>query len=115
MQIVFINEQHYLLPGQVELLEDVYETRLVPKDGWTYEEQLVVANQALNDLRESEDDEDSVVFVSPVPALLKLLAHASGKFGGFDCLVFHNDRRDKKELPDGRIISVVAKDGWELV
>jgi hypothetical protein len=29
--------------------------------------------------------------------------------------VFHNDRREKKELPNGKVIMTVAKEGWELV
>ena len=33
----------------------------------------------------------------------------------YDVLVFHNDRREKKELPDGLIIQVVAREGWQLV
>jgi hypothetical protein len=63
----------------------------------------------------------NIVFVSPVPALLLMAAgtvnderlnaasHISQVF------VFHNDRREKIELPDGRIISRVADTGWRLI
>ena len=34
---------------------------------------------------------------------------------GTQVLVFHNDKRQKRELPNGKIISVVAETGWQLV
>lgn len=52
-----------------------------------------------------------VIFVSPIPYLIKFLAGSTGT----DVYVFHNDNREKKELPDGRIIQTVAKTGWQLV
>jgi hypothetical protein len=63
-----------------------------------------------------------VVFVSPIPALLLILAQRDGeRFGsgandGLSCVqVFHNNKREKKELPNGKIISVTATEGWELI
>jgi len=29
--------------------------------------------------------------------------------------IFHNDNREKKELPNGKIIHTVAQKGWVLV
>lgn len=61
--------------------------------------------------QELEQTATDVVFVSPVPVLLaKLSASQVVKVH-----VLHNDNREKKELPNGKIISVVAKEGWELV
>lgn len=43
--------------------------------------------------------------------------------GGMDCtvderykvLIFHNDNREKKELPGGKVVSVVSQTGWQLI
>jgi len=32
----------------------------------------------------------------------------------YEYYLLHNDRREKKELPNGRVISVVAQTGWQL-
>ena len=64
---------------------------------------------------------NAVVFVSPIPYMLMELSRKSiycdisGKQELYKVLVFHNDRREKKELPDGRIIQTVAETGWQLV
>lgn len=60
---------------------------------------------------------ETVVFVSPIPALMVILA---GVKGGVDRIyAMHNDKREAKEIrqPDGsiRIIHIVAKEGWVLV
>ena len=52
------------------------------------------------------DTDTVVVFCSPIPAMMKLL---DGWF------VFHNDAREKVELPNGKIIMKVAEKGWQLV
>ena len=123
-QWVVINEQHSLLPEQGALLDAEYFVVKVPASGWTYEEQLEVAQDLALEATSchiwGDEPNATIVFVSPVPALLKLLGHVSGRLQGegkrtFDVLCFHNDQREKKELPDGRIISVTAKTGWQLV
>jgi len=52
---------------------------------------------------------NTIVFVSPIPYMVKELAKDA------NVLVFHNDRREKKQLPNGKIIQVVAETGWQLV
>lgn len=123
MQFVVINEQHSLLEDQLTLLTPGYQMVKVPADGWDYATQLQVVEGLLMEMRATLgrdwEDPHSIVFVSPIPAMLKLLAVASGLSRNtstpFDVLVFHNDRREKKELPGGKIISVTASTGWQLV
>lgn len=118
---VIINEQHTMFPQQVELLDSKYEeweTLLVPATGWTLEEQKEQA-KILSDLKEDK------VFASPIPFLLMTLSDWRGAnsemgpgrpviFYG-NVLLFHNDKREKKELPGGKVINAVAQDGWQLV
>jgi len=98
---VVINEQHFILPEQHKLLPYQYETVKVPAKGWTLLEmsEMVVCAEM-----------DCVIFISPVPALMKLCS-----LHNISWQVMHNDRRDKVELPDGRIIMTLAKEGWVLV
>ena len=107
--IVIINEQHNLLPEQQQILDRVfssYEELKVPSDGW---ELKTIKEKSLALTSTSE----VVVFASPIPAMIKLLS--SYQSDEFDVFVFHNDKREKKELPNGKIISVVANEGWQLV
>lgn len=120
---VILNEQHRLLPDQERLLNerfgDAWEIYHVPADGWTLAEQ--------RKKRDELETADAVIFASPVPYLLKELSFYQGashmaslenmkvSYGRPEVLVFHTDKREKKELPDGRIISVVAAEGWQLV
>ena len=111
--IVIINEQHKLLPQQEILLRErfgSYELLLVPARGWTREE---VDRVYLELVRAPV----RVVFVSPVPLLLARLSRAvgAGGSGAFGVFLFWNDRRVKQELDDGRIISRLDPEGWELV
>lgn len=66
----------------------------------------------------------AVVFLSPIPYMVKELTRKAVQaemgeggetFMEYDVFVFHNDRRAKKELDNGKIIYTVAKEGWELV
>ncbi len=106
--IVIMNEQHQLMAEQRQLLDAKYESWdfcKVPASGWTLAEQ----QEKSEELASNPADK---VIASPVPYLLMRLATTRGK-GGL-CL-FHNDKREKKELPGGRIINVVAQTGWQLV
>ena len=122
---------------------DEIEMVKVPASGWTLEEMKKVAAELHYRASEAEvrrhpetgkvvstlyswKTENAVVFASPVPFLMKELAQKAiaydwyGDYEGdlrhrYDVLVFHNDRREKKELPDGRIIQTVAATGWKLV
>lgn len=65
----------------------------------------------------------NIIVLSPIPLLLGRLAYTSGEIDGrYDLLsirnhifILHNDKREKKELPNGEVISVVAQEGWELI
>ena len=105
--MVIINEQHSLKTSQIELLNAEFpgwQILPVSADGWNLrkigQEAMVLA--ATN---------CTVIFASPIPAMIKecmvLMPH--------NTWLLHNDKRIKKELPGGKIISVVADDGWVLV
>ncbi len=118
---VIINEQHSMLQEQEEILNSQFESWelvKVPANGWSLEEieeQFKLLSEGYH----------VVVFISPVPALLQKLALEAGYNLGVrpdvpssileNVLVFHNDNRIKKELPNGRIIMTVAQTGWQLV
>ena len=123
--LVVMNEQHSLMEQQEVVLREQlgdFEFLHVPSTGWTLEQQKEVAQEVLN-----MDGDVNVVFASPVPVLLGLLSFKSGMgtealnagvgVVGSDTNVFvlHNDRREKKELPNGKVIFTVAQDGWQLV
>jgi len=119
-----INEQHTLLPQQKEILEKYapYKTLLVPATGWDKDEMDKIM----------QGMEGIIIFISPIPYMIKALADdagsnrtalraskeypycESGRTKTQKVLVMCNDKRVKKELPDGRIIFAVAKEGWYL-
>ena len=113
--VVVINESHTLLPEQEEILNrefpDGWELLKVPVSGWTLEE--------MDSVMDNARDWGNVIFISPVPYMLKTLSQWQGEDNGLGWTpkvrLFHNDRREKKELPNGRIVSVVAREGWQLV
>lgn len=115
------NEQHSLFEEQIQLLQNrfgSYEEYTVPAEGWTLEEMK-------DHVEFLYQNAEVVVFASPIPYMLKELsaiaAQAYDESSGYkrhrlaDVLVFHNDRREKKELPNGKIIQTVAATGWQLV
>ncbi|WP_269919631.1 hypothetical protein [Caldifermentibacillus hisashii] len=124
--IVVINETHSLLPEQESILTETYgdyEFLKVPTSGWTLDEMNVVIRKLTStEVRNGKPYLD-IVFVSPIPYLIMELTRreqniASAEYvedSGITVRVFHNDQREKKELPNGRIIQVVAKTGWQLV
>ena len=115
---VIMNVQHKLMKQQRGLLNarymDTWSVYPVSEEGWDLEKTIQVYEELIKDY-------DKVVMVSPVPYLLLLLSQKMGmdkvsnKKEGFEVKVFHNSNRVKKELPNGRIISVVAEEGWQLV
>jgi hypothetical protein len=79
-------------------------------------------NLLYNEWAEEYDIPDmdvTFVFASPIPFLIRqitaFVCHNPDYFGIRDCKVLHNDHREKKELPDGKIIQVVSSTGWQLV
>ena len=118
---VIMNEQHTLLPEQEVILDDKFpgwELLKVPANGWTLEEMKAQVKNLCK--------KDAVVFVSPLPYMLKTMSENAGfAKGGTVCpdriyatapkvFIFHNDNREKKEI-NGKIISVTAKTGWVLL
>lgn len=93
--IVIMNTAHSLMEEQQNILATKFP------EGWNLEQLREIAYSLV---------EKQVVFVSPVPVLIGLTAKA-----GIETYIFHNDKRDKKELPNGKIIMVVSQTGWELV
>jgi len=121
--IIIINENHSMMDEQKSIIEERYqnyEFLKVPAQGWTLEEMRSIVEEISSmDLRGCYLE---VVFVSPVPFMIRELTRREILFlneyaeqTNLFVRVFHNDRREKKELPDGRIIQVVAQTGWQLV
>lgn len=131
--LVVLNAGHSLFPSQVELLDTTFgfgkwDFLRVPEKGWTYDEMFEIV---LSTLREhggkksylSEEDpiksSFTVVFASPIPALIVLFAKIAGATKEIDVQVFHNDQRIAKEVPDGKggvgMIHSVSPTGWILV
>lgn len=105
--LVIINESHQLMGEQIEILNEKFN------DNW---ERLNIPNTGL-DLKgfkelvdKIEKDGNDLVIASPIPVLFALLKNTFIKWS-----VFHNDKRDKKELPNGKIIMVVAQTGWVII
>jgi len=106
--ILIINEQHSLLPEQKEILSNRFENwevLPVPSTGWTAKDMQETA------LYLSCQEEVNAVFASPIPYLLKLAC----TMDNVAVHIFHNDNRDKKELPNGKVIFTVAQEGWQLL
>ena len=110
---IIISEQRTLLPEQEELLKEkfgTWQTILVPATGWTREEREIICDTLRG----------NVVFVSPIPGMILAL----GRRASFESCnhrsqtvrpwFFSNDNREKRELPNGNVISVIAKTGWYL-
>jgi hypothetical protein len=116
--IIIINEQHSLLAEQREILTDKFgewETLLVPAEGWDKKERDKIC--------ENLEGKQNIIFISPIPGMIKRLSAVSGyvcaqeKDWGKPTLtvsVFANDRREKKELPNGKVISITSQTGWYL-
>jgi hypothetical protein len=103
--VVVLNEQHSLIEQQQELLNNTFKM-------WDY---LRIPTTGLNldemkELINALSANTVMIFASPIPAMMSLLNKFEKEY-----IVFHNDNRDKKELPNGKIIFTVAKEGWELV
>jgi len=109
--LVIMNENHLLLEDQKELLKffDKIEYLKVPSAGWTAEEQMAVCRKLW-----LSDRNTAIVFVSPVPYLLAQVA-SDVNIRGYSLYIFHNDNREKKELPNGKIVFSIPKTGWELL
>lgn len=121
---VILNEQHSLLPEQEGILDKKFENGWeivpVPASGWTLAE--------MDEIYEEYKVDHTIVFASPIPYLIQKFSYFMGYGYGegwnpdfqegrkpTSVYIFHNDRREKKELPNGKIVHTVAKEGWQLV
>lgn len=110
---VVMNASHSLLSSQISLLggEGNFEIVTIPGEGLTLPQIEDLVGQLAQD--DFEDSQSSLVVLSPIPALLAGLARKGVPFS-----VLHNDRREAKEIPDGKggvkLIHVIAKEGWVL-
>ena len=109
-----INQAHSLMEEQSEILNSLIDEgddliRVnIPEEGLTLSKQIELSHSLMDEM--SEDD--YLVFVSPVPCML---AYVSAQLEtSQNVLVFGNDKRDKKELPNGKIIQTVSQTGWYL-
>jgi|SRR5690606_30371424 len=113
----------------------------VPAEGWTLEEMDKIIKDIYLELVQASPKfpinlkmsgfydftygrkPTAVVFVSPIPYMIKRLSQlamvadmdGTCTFTEYDVFVFHNDHREKKELPNGKIVYTVAQEGWQLV
>ena len=112
--VVFLNEQHTLLPSQEAALNARFEhwsIISVPATGWTLDQM----NVELDHISLLSD----VVFGSPIPYMI---GRASSQ--AFRCawgvFILHNDKRCAKEIIDRetgqtKVIHTLAADGWQLI
>ena len=122
--LVIINEQHTLLDVQNEILlnrfgVDGWNTLPVPARGWTQTEMDAIM---ASDIFKTK----TVIFISPIPYMIKMLTAAAMANMHLPSIITRysrtvesvllmcNDTREKKELPNGKIIFTVAKTGWYL-
>lgn len=112
--VVIINKAHTLKSEQISLLQanfSSYERLDVPETGWTKAQMDSVIVRMFN-------FDGVIVFASPIPYLIKFMTEE--RYRKDDdrypkIYIFHNDTREAKELPNGKIIHTVAETGWELV
>ena len=97
MNYLIINEQHQLMPEQVEILAQQigeYHTLKIPASGLTRSqlESFTIDNGILYN--------DTIIFASPIPYLIKILCNRLTFENelAYNVLIFHNDTREKKEL-----------------
>lgn len=114
MTKVVLNEQHQLMEDQKRILDERFGNDWslfpIPANGLTLEDM----NKIVLDWQEQDNNGElhRIVFASPVPALIM---YAARGIGDTRVHVLHNDNREKKELPGGKIIMTVAKEGWQIV
>lgn len=106
-----INEIHNLLEHQEKVLKQTFGEEIeierynIPDKGLSVEEMKKVVEELSN------RNHENIVFVSPIALMVGWLAQKKGK----TFYVFHNAKREKTETADGRLITRIVPDGWELV
>ena len=119
---IIINEQHSLNPAQSRILQErfqVFDLVRIPATGLSRSGQETLACELLT-------SPDPVVFVSPVPLLLAIMAgHCARSLAARNdndhpagtplVFLFHNDNRAKTEISAGQISTILSPHGWELL
>jgi Rad3-related DNA helicase len=116
--VVILNEAHTLSKQQEKLLTEKYNWELypVPKTGWSLDQMY----RELESLREVLRRKDTVIFVSPVPFLLKALAfyegehYANGAYEVGSVRIMMREARNKEEVQEGLITTTVSQEDWLL-
>ena len=109
-----INKAHSLMVEQEQILNSLISEgddliRVdVPEEGLTLEQQIELSHSLMDEM----NGDDYLIFVSPIPCMIGYICSTieSSK----NILIFGNDKREKKELPNGRIVQVISKTGWYL-
>jgi len=106
--IVIINEVHSLKEEQKKLLQEYF--------GGYCRYNILKTGLTLNQMEDVAKDlfklgNVQIVFASPIAPLLLMVLDYSARN---NVHVFHNDKRDKKELPNGKVIYTIAEKGWQL-
>ena len=119
--LVVLNEAHTMLPQQEKLLGveiyDDWDILPVPKEGWTLDKMKDDIRPPLENALLTGTD---IVFVSPIPWLIKRLSffegsqYARDNFSVGAVRVMMRDQRIKTETKDGVITSKISGDGWRL-
>lgn len=119
--LVIMNRQHGLFQEQKEILSNKFKDKIIeffyiPSHGLSLEEIEILSEEILSCEKYSD-----IVFVSPIPHMIQILCVNMG-YGlatrnkdYTHVWVFHNDKREKKELPNGKIIQTISKTGWKLL
>lgn len=117
--LVVINESHNLFSEQEKILKENYnkiEYLKVPPIGWKLEELQKIYTEKIQPALWVGYD---IIFVSPIPYLIMRSSFEEGQFSTKEGLgsvrIFHNNKREKKELDNGKIIQIVAENGWILI
>ena len=126
--IVIVNEQHTIMTDQIQTIQlelgNGFHILKVAATGWNLDTQKRVHN-AISDYGFDRDKTINIVFISPIPYLIKAMSFEQGyqsmpnddkpSHMPYNVFVMANDNRIKKELPNGKIIMTVAQEGWYLV
>jgi len=104
-RVVIINEQHSLMENQKEVLNynfgENWELCKIPSEGLNIKQMESFIDDMIG---------KTIIFASPIPYLLMKLSNIQE-----DVYIFHNDNRQKVELPNRKIIYKVAEKGWKLI
>ena len=109
-----INKAHSLMVEQEQILNSLISEgddliRVdVPEEGLTLEQQIELSHSLMDEM----NGDDYLIFVSPISCMIGYIV-ARLEISK-NVLIFGNDKREKKELPNGRIVQVISKTGWYL-